>query len=87
MFKSIFTDELGLDLPKAIPFLKEWGLTHCDLRGRIFQRPLEKLSDADLYEVRALLDREGLKVGCLQSSLGKVHLPDSVVLAEEAHKL
>lgn len=87
MFKSIFTDELSLDLPKVIPFLKDWGLSHCDLRGRIFQRPVEGLSDEQLFEVKKLLDVNGIKVGCLQSSLAKVHLPDKERLAEEMHKL
>jgi len=26
MFKSIFTDELGMDLEQALPILKSWGL-------------------------------------------------------------
>jgi predicted dehydrogenase/sugar phosphate isomerase/epimerase len=87
MYKSIFTDELGLDLAKAIPHLKEWGFTHCDLRSRIFQRPLESLSDEQLYEVKTLLEDNGLKVGCLQSAFGKVHLPDKEGLAEQMRKL
>lgn len=87
MFKSIFTDELGLDLPKVIPYLKEWGLSHCDLRGRIFQRPIENLTDEQLFAVKELLDDNGLAVGCLQSSLAKSHLPDKEGLAEENRKL
>ena len=87
MFKSIFTDELGLDFIKTIPYLKEWGLNYCDFRSRIFQRPIEGLSDEQLYELKKMLDDNGLKLGCLQSSLGKVHLPDKEGQAEEMQKL
>lgn len=84
---SIFSDETGMDLPKAIPLIRKWNLGYVDLRGGIFQRPLEKLDDSQLREVKKLLDDNRLKVGCLQSSFGKVHLPDRERLAEEARKL
>ena len=87
MYKSIFTDELSLDFEKTIPYLKEWGLTHCDLRGQIFQLPFESLSDEQLFEVKELLSKNGLELGCLQSSLAKVHLPDKERLDQEMHKL
>ena len=35
MFLSLFTDELAMDFYEALPYFKEWGLTHVDLRGRI----------------------------------------------------
>lgn len=87
MFKSIFTDELSLDFPQTIPYLKEWGLTHCDLRGLVFRKPFEALSAEELKEVKKLLDDNGLAVGCLQSSLGKVHLPDAARIESEMQKL
>ena len=87
MFLSIFTDELGMDLTKALPILKSWGLTHCDLRGRIFGQSFESLTDAQIESVKALLDEHDLKVGCLQSSLAKVHLPDEPRCRAEEEKL
>ena len=87
MFPSIFTDELALDFAETLPILKGWGLEHCDLRGRVFARSLENLSGEQLAEVRRLLDEHGMKVGCLQSSLAKVHLPDAQRCAAEAEKL
>ncbi len=87
MYQSIFTDELSMDLEKALPHLKEWGLRHCDLRARIFQRPIEALSDEQLREARRMLDGAGIRVGCIQSSLAKVHLPGPERLAEEMRKL
>jgi len=87
MFPSIFTDELGLDLADALPILKSWGLEHCDLRGRVLRKAFEDLTPEELAQVRKLLDRHGMKVGCLQSSLAKVHLPDAARCRAEAAKL
>jgi hypothetical protein len=39
MFPSIFTDELGLDITKALPIIQSWGLQHVDLRGASSARP------------------------------------------------
>ena len=87
MFLSIFTDELGLDVTKALPILKGWGLEYVDLRGRVFGMAAEKLPPDRLDELKALLAKHGLQVGCLQSSLAKVHLPDLARCDAEAVKL
>ena len=87
MFKSIFTDELGMDLEQALPILKSWGLNRCDLRSKIMQMPFEKLEADQLRTVKTLLDNAGFRLGCLESSLAKVHLPGPDVIAAEADKL
>jgi len=58
-------------------------LQHCDLRGRVFGKAFENLSPDELDELKKLLDKHGLKIGCLQSSLAKVHLPDTERLKTE----
>jgi len=87
MFPSIFTDELGVDLAEALPIIKSWGLGHCDLRGKVLGKHFEQLTPEELAEVRALLDRHDVKVGCLESSLAKVHLPDAERRRAEEQKL
>jgi len=87
MFLSIFTDELKKDLSQTLPILKSWGLEHVDLRGLIYGRAFEDLSVEQLAEVKGLLENHGLKVGCLQSSLAKVHLPDADRQRAEQEKL
>ena len=87
MFPSIFTDELGLDIDEALPIIRSWGLEHCDLRGRVFGGHFEDLTPKQLLRLRELLDRHGLAVGCLQSSLAKVHLPGAERRQAEAVKL
>ena len=87
MFLSIFTDELGIDITEGLPILKSWGLEYVDLRGRVLGKAAEALSPEQLPELRKLLDHSGMKVGCLQSSLAKVHLPDADRQKAEAKKL
>ncbi|MGC9348295.1 MAG: sugar phosphate isomerase/epimerase family protein, partial [Anaerolineae bacterium] len=87
MFLSIFTDELGVDITKGLPILQSWGLTAVDLRGRVFGMAAEALPPDRLPELRRLLDHHGMKVGCLQSSLAKVHLPGPERQAAEMEKL
>jgi len=87
MFPSIFTDELSVDITEGLPIIKSWGLQHVDLRGWIFGSHFETLPPERLPELRRLLDDHGMKVGCLQSSLCKVHLPDAARQQAEADKL
>ena len=44
MFPSIFTDELGLDIADALPIIQSWGLTHIDLRSRVFGKGFERIT-------------------------------------------
>ncbi len=87
MYPSIFTDELKMDFAKALPIIKSWGLEAVDLRGFIFGRAFEDLSAEQLAEAKRLLDAHGLRVGCLQSSLAKVHLPGAERQRAEERKL
>lgn len=87
MFPSIISDELCVDITKGLPIIKSWGLEHVDLRGQVFGYAAESLPAERLPELKRLLDDHGMKVGCLQSSLAKVHLPDAERRRAEAEKL
>ena len=87
MFLSLFTDELAMDFYEALPILKEWGRKYVDFRGRVNGKPIERQTDEELRELKRVLDENGMKVGALQSSLCKVHLPDAARRAEEMEKL
>lgn len=87
MFLSIFSDEIALDITEGLPIFKSWGLDHVDLRGRVFGKAAEALPPEKLPELRKLLDSHGMKVGCLESSLAKVHLPDTERRKAEQDKL
>jgi predicted dehydrogenase/sugar phosphate isomerase/epimerase len=87
VFLSIFTDEIGKDVSEALPVIRSWGLRHVDLRGKVFGGGIEFVPPERLGELRKLLEEHGLKVGCLQTSLAKVHLPDERRRQAEAAKL
>jgi predicted dehydrogenase/sugar phosphate isomerase/epimerase len=84
---SVFTDELGQDVTAALPVLRDWAIDTVDLRGRVFDRAIEALTDAQLDELRTLLAAHGMRVGCIESSLAKVHLPTAERCQAEAAKL
>ncbi|HOX08804.1 MAG TPA: TIM barrel protein [Planctomycetota bacterium] len=87
MFLSIFSDELDGDLREALPLLQSWGFERCDLRGAIFGKKLHDLGADDLVEVKRLLRKHGMKLGALETSLAKVHLPDAERQGAERKKL
>lgn len=87
MFLSVFTDELNMDFYEALPLLKEWGMTAVDFRGRINGKGIEYQTDQELHELKRVLDENGMRVGAIQSSLCKVHLPDEERRKKELEKL
>jgi len=87
MFISIFTGELRLNVTEALPIIKSWGLSHVDFRSRVFGKGIETLEDDELKQLRKLVDNHGMTVGCLQTSLCKVHLPDADRQKSEEAKL
>jgi predicted dehydrogenase/sugar phosphate isomerase/epimerase len=87
MYPSIFSDELFCDAAEALPKIKSWGSDYADFRGMINGKGIEYQTDGELKNLKALMDKLGLKTGALQSSLCKVHLPDKEVQKQELEKL
>ena len=65
MFISVFSDELGMDVTKAVPVISSWGVKHVDFRGLVYGKGIEALSDEQLKDLRKLVDGNGMTVGCL----------------------
>ena len=86
MYLSVFSDELFMDVYKAIPIIKSWGCDWIDLRNSVNGKGIEFQSVEELLELKRVLDQNGLKVGVIQSSLCKVHLPDKERQQEEYRK-
>jgi sugar phosphate isomerase/epimerase len=88
MYLSIFTDELKIpDTAQTLATLAGWGYEYVDFRGLVFGKAIDSLDQNELAELKQMLAKHNLKVGCLQSSLAKVHLPDQERRAVEAQKL
>lgn len=67
---SAFADEAGSSLREQIAALKRNGINYIEPRN-INGKPILTLSDEELYEVKAELDKNGIKVGSLGSPIGK----------------
>ena len=87
MYRSVFSDELFLDAKATLPIIKSWGSEYVDFRGMVNGKGIEFQTDDELNELKAQLDSHGLKVGVLQSSLCKVHLPGKERQQKELEKL
>ena len=80
---SAFADEAGTLLSEQIEALKRNGIDHIEPRN-INGKPILKLTNEELEEVKAELDKNGIKVNSLGSPIGKFpitesfedHLPD-----------
>lgn len=67
---SAFADEAGSSLREQIAALERNGINYIEPRN-INGKPILTLSDEELYEVKAELDKNGIKVGSLGSPIGK----------------
>ena len=87
MYISVFTDELQKEVTEILPTIASWGMEYVDFRSRINGKMIENQTPEEFKALRAQLDELGLKTGVIQSSLGKVHLPDADGLKREMEKL
>lgn len=66
---SVMTDQLGLDFESAAKQLAEWGVQWVDLRGGIYGKGIDDVTDSEAERAQAVLDKHGLQVACLASRL------------------
>jgi hypothetical protein len=72
MSNFVLASELGLDFPKTLPHLNEWGWRSCDFSGRIFHHSIEELDTAQLKQVRKMSGAPGVTTG--SSYYGRRHV-------------
>ncbi len=87
MHLSIFTDELFLDIEPALAKISGWHCEYVDLRGMINGKGIEYQTAEELFALKKKLDLLGFKVGAIESSLCKVHMPGPEIRAKEEEKL
>ena len=87
MYISVFTDELQKEVTDILPTIASWGMEYVDFRSRINGKMIENQTPQELKTLRSQLKELGLQTGVIQSSLGKVHLPDADGLKREMEKL
>ena len=59
------------------------AINHLAINGK----SIENQTEAELHELKRVLDENGMKVGAIQSSLCKVHLPNEERRQKELVKL
>lgn len=72
---SAFADEIDPDPLKQIDILKSCGVRHIEFRSILGTNVLA-LSDAQIQDFKALLDKNGFKLSAIGSPIGKIKIDD-----------
>src|SRR6267142_1980617 len=70
---SAFADEIGPDPQQQIDVLQASGVRHIELRS-IHKTNVLDLTDAQVGEFKALLDRHGFQLSAIGSPVGKIKI-------------
>ena len=72
---SAFADEAGSSLDEQISALLGNGISYIEPRN-IENKSIMEYSDEELYQIKATLDKNGIKVGSFGSPIGKYPIED-----------
>ena len=72
---TAFADEISPDLETQLQVLTSEGIKHLELRG-VWGKNVLKLTDDELYRVKAELERRGFRVSAVGSPIGKIGVAD-----------
>jgi sugar phosphate isomerase/epimerase len=72
---SAFADEISPDPQEQVDVLLRCGLRHLELRS-VRQTNVLDLTDLQVRELKALLDRHGLRLSAIGSPIGKVRIDE-----------
>ncbi len=70
-----FTDEISQDLAHACLVCGEYGVTGAEIRG-VWNTPVQELSDAQVAEIKRIVDDHGMRVCSVASPFGKCELTE-----------
>jgi len=82
MFKlAAFSDEISQDLAYACGVIQEFGGAGVEIRG-VWDTPVQKLTDAQVAEIKRVVSDHGLSVCSIASPFGKCALDDRDEVAQ-----
>jgi len=82
MFKlSVITDEVSQDLKTVVSFAKEYGLDGVEVRT-LWNKNIVQMSKAELRELKATLDGEGLEIPSMATPFFKCGIDDEAKVKE-----
>src|SRR5437588_1082642 len=70
---SAFADEISPDPQQQIDVLKQCGIRHIELRSILGTNVLD-LTDAQVSDLKSLMDRNGFKLSAIGSPIGKIKI-------------
>jgi sugar phosphate isomerase/epimerase len=73
---SVFSDELSLDFAETVRLCAELRVPFIDPREGLFGRNINEIGMDEAIEMKRLMDRYGVRVGCIGSGFGKCSLTD-----------
>jgi len=77
----VITDEISLDVEKAIDVAEELGLDYIELRG-CWEKNVKDLTDLDIRRIRRKARSAGLEVICIASPFFKCNITDKDDVSE-----
>ena len=80
---SAFADEIDPDPQKQIDVLKQCGVRHIELRSILKTNVLD-LTDAQIADLKSLLDRNGFTLSAIGSPIGKIKIDRAVRAAPDS---
>src|SRR5713101_7649330 len=72
---SAFADEIDPDPQRQIDVLKQSGVRHIEFRSILKTNVLD-LTDLQITEFKALLDKHGFKLSAIGSPIGKIKIDE-----------
>jgi sugar phosphate isomerase/epimerase len=72
---SAFADEIGPDPEQQVDVLERCGVRHIELRSILKTNVLD-LTDLQVAELKALLDRRGFRLSAIGSPVGKIRIDE-----------
>jgi len=72
---GVITDEISLDLERALKIISELGVYKVELRT-VWDKNISEVNDIEAEEINKLLRKYNVKVGAIGSPFGKCHLDD-----------
>ena len=76
MFRlSAFADEISADPQEQVAMLRQCGIRHLEFRS-ILKTNVLALTDLQVNEFKALLDRNGITLSAIGSPIGKIRIDE-----------
>src|SRR5438270_2829327 len=78
----VFTDEVAGDFEEAVRRSVEAGATGLEIRGKLFGKSVTGITDDEVGQMQAIMERHGARVASIGSPFGKCDMNNPVELEQ-----